>query len=46
MTGADALFEQVLSLPIYPRLTDDQVDAVCTGIAETVCRQFSRKGAE
>jgi dTDP-4-amino-4,6-dideoxygalactose transaminase len=44
--GADALFEQVLSLPIYPRLTDDQVDAVCTGIAETVCWQFSRKGAE
>jgi hypothetical protein len=46
MTGADALFEQLLSLPIYPGLTDDQVDAVCTAIADTVCRQFSRKGAE
>jgi hypothetical protein len=33
-------------LPIYPPLTDDQVDAVCTAIADTVCRQFSRKGAE
>jgi dTDP-4-amino-4,6-dideoxygalactose transaminase len=43
---ADALFEQLLSLPIYPRLTDDQVDAVCTAIADTACRQFSRKGAE
>jgi dTDP-4-amino-4,6-dideoxygalactose transaminase len=46
MTGADALFEQLLSLPIYPRLTDDQVDAVCAAIADTVCRQFSREGAE
>jgi dTDP-4-amino-4,6-dideoxygalactose transaminase len=46
LTGADALFEQLLSLPIYPRLTVDQVDAVCTAIADTVCRQFSRKGAE
>jgi dTDP-4-amino-4,6-dideoxygalactose transaminase len=46
MTGADALFEQLPPLPIYPRLTDDQVDAVCTAIADTACRQFSRKGAE
>jgi dTDP-4-amino-4,6-dideoxygalactose transaminase len=46
MTGADALLEQLPPLPIYPRLTDDQVDAVCTAIADTACRQFSRKGAE
>jgi len=46
MTGADTLFEQLPPLPIYPRLTDDQVDAVCTAIADTVGRQFSRKGAE
>jgi len=32
--GADVLFGQLLSLPIYPRLTDDQVDAVCTAIAD------------
>jgi hypothetical protein len=46
MTGANTLFEQLPPLLIYPRQTDDQVDAVCTAIADTVCRQFSRKGAE
>jgi dTDP-4-amino-4,6-dideoxygalactose transaminase len=44
--GLDALFKQLLSLPIYPRLTDDQVDAMCTAIADIVCRQSSREGAE
>jgi dTDP-4-amino-4,6-dideoxygalactose transaminase len=46
MPGTGALFERLLSLRICPRLTDDQVDAVCTAIADTVCRQFSREGAE
>jgi dTDP-4-amino-4,6-dideoxygalactose transaminase len=46
MTGADALFEQLLSLPIYPRLTDVQVDAVCDALADIVCRPFLRESAE
>jgi dTDP-4-amino-4,6-dideoxygalactose transaminase len=46
MAGADALFEQLLSLPIYPRLTDDQIDAVCGAVADVAHRRFSREGAE
>jgi dTDP-4-amino-4,6-dideoxygalactose transaminase len=36
LRGADQLFEQLLSLPLYPRLTDPQVDAVCSALAEVV----------
>jgi dTDP-4-amino-4,6-dideoxygalactose transaminase len=46
LPGADALFEQLLSLPIYPRLTDNQVDAVSAAIADIAQRRYSRKGAE
>jgi dTDP-4-amino-4,6-dideoxygalactose transaminase len=46
LAGADTLFDQVLSLPIYPRLTDAQVDAVCTAIADIVQQSFSGKGTE
>jgi dTDP-4-amino-4,6-dideoxygalactose transaminase len=46
MNGADTLFDQVLSLPIHPRLTDDQIDAVCAALADVTHRRFSRKGAE
>ena len=31
--GADALFEQLLSLPLHPRLSDRQVDTVCRAVA-------------
>jgi len=44
MPGADALFEQLVSLPIYPRLSDSQVDAVCAALDDVVRPTFSRKG--
>ncbi|GAA2805911.1 DegT/DnrJ/EryC1/StrS family aminotransferase [Kribbella solani] len=34
LAGADTLFDRLLSLPIYPRLTDEQVDAVCAALAD------------
>lgn len=37
MSGADALFERLVSLPMYPRLTDTQVDAVCLALEDTLC---------
>jgi dTDP-4-amino-4,6-dideoxygalactose transaminase len=46
MSGADTLFDQLLSLPIHPRLTDGQIDAVCAALADVTHRRFSRKGAE
>lgn len=46
MAGADALFHQLLSLPIHPRLTDAQIDAVCGALADITHRRLSRKGAE
>ena len=46
LPGADTLFEQLLSLPIYPRLTDDQVDAVCTAIAGIAHQGPSGRGTE
>jgi dTDP-4-amino-4,6-dideoxygalactose transaminase len=36
LTGAEQLFEQLVSLPMYPRLTDSQVDAVCLALEDTV----------
>jgi dTDP-4-amino-4,6-dideoxygalactose transaminase len=36
MTGADTLFESLVSLPLYPRLTDQQVDAVCLVLEDTL----------
>jgi dTDP-4-amino-4,6-dideoxygalactose transaminase len=46
MNGADTLFDQLLSLPIHPRLSDGQIDAVCAALADVTHRRFSRKGAE
>ena len=34
LSGADRLFDQLLSLPLYPRLTYDQVDATCEAVAD------------
>lgn len=34
LPGADALFPQLLSLPMYPTLTEGQVDRVCTALKE------------
>jgi perosamine synthetase len=31
---ADAAFEEIVSLPLYPGLRDDQVDRVCSEIAD------------
>ncbi|MBO0846361.1 MAG: DegT/DnrJ/EryC1/StrS aminotransferase family protein [Nocardioides sp.] len=36
LPGADRIFEQLISLPIYPRLRDDQVDATCDALADAV----------
>lgn len=33
LSGADALFPELLSLPLYPGLTDDAVDRVCAELA-------------
>ncbi|MGN6131031.1 MAG: DegT/DnrJ/EryC1/StrS family aminotransferase [Nocardioidaceae bacterium] len=33
LPGADTAARQLVSLPMYPRLTDDQVDRVCDAIA-------------
>ncbi|MFI5693720.1 DegT/DnrJ/EryC1/StrS family aminotransferase [Kribbella sp. NPDC051586] len=46
LLGADTLFDQLLSLPIYPRLTDDQVDAVCTALADIAHQGITGKGTE
>jgi dTDP-4-amino-4,6-dideoxygalactose transaminase len=32
--GADSIFPQIISLPLYPSLLDSEVDRVCTTIAE------------
>ena len=34
LPGADALFPQLLSLPLHPALADDEVDHVCAALAE------------
>jgi hypothetical protein len=31
--AAEAVFQQIVSLPLYPTLRDDQVDRVCAAIA-------------
>jgi dTDP-4-amino-4,6-dideoxygalactose transaminase len=40
--GADRLFDQLLSLPLYPRLGDDQVDQTCDAVAEAL--RSARRG--
>jgi dTDP-4-amino-4,6-dideoxygalactose transaminase len=39
LPGADEFFEGVLSLPVYPRLDDDQVDAVSDALDECLRQQ-------
>jgi dTDP-4-amino-4,6-dideoxygalactose transaminase len=34
LPGADLMFDRLLSLPLYPRLTDEQVDDVVTALAD------------
>jgi dTDP-4-amino-4,6-dideoxygalactose transaminase len=34
--GADRIFERLLSLPLYPRLRDDQVDLTCESVADAL----------
>jgi dTDP-4-amino-4,6-dideoxygalactose transaminase len=36
LTGADQVFTELLSLPLYPALTDDEIDVVCEGLV--ACR--------
>lgn len=36
LPGADRLYSQSLSLPLYPRLTDEQVDRVCAGLVRSL----------
>jgi dTDP-4-amino-4,6-dideoxygalactose transaminase len=45
LPGADAVFERLVSLPMHPRLTDEQVDRVCDVIAELLpARQAAPMG--
>jgi dTDP-4-amino-4,6-dideoxygalactose transaminase len=46
LAGADAMFEQLLSLPIYPRLTDQQIDAVCAALTDLAHQALSGRGTE
>lgn len=39
MAGADLVFPELLSLPMYPALTDDDVDRVCTSVADALLFQ-------
>jgi dTDP-4-amino-4,6-dideoxygalactose transaminase len=34
LPNADAAFDEIVSLPLYPSLTDDDVDRVCDAVAE------------
>lgn len=43
LAGADALFPQLLSLPMYPALSDAEVDFVCTSITEALSSLPSRE---
>jgi dTDP-4-amino-4,6-dideoxygalactose transaminase len=36
LPGADLFFDRVLSLPMYPRLRDDQVDRICEVLGDLV----------
>ncbi|MDN3025491.1 DegT/DnrJ/EryC1/StrS family aminotransferase [Streptomyces sp. S.PB5] len=38
LPGADALFPQLLSLPLYPALAEDAVDRVCAELARLAAR--------
>ena len=36
LAGADLVFRELLSLPIYPSLTDDEVHRVCSSVSEAL----------
>jgi dTDP-4-amino-4,6-dideoxygalactose transaminase len=36
LPGADLMFERLLSLPLYPRLSSEQVDHVATALTEAL----------
>lgn len=38
LPGADRMFSRVLSLPLYPQLSDQQVDTVCDAISTCLTR--------
>jgi perosamine synthetase len=41
--GADRVFPELLSLPMYPSLTHDEVDRVCTIVRQSVSSSARRK---
>ena len=43
LSGADAAFSELLSLPMYPALTDDQVDFVCSSVARVLSPAQNRE---
>jgi perosamine synthetase len=42
LAGADHIFEQLLSLPLYPSLRDDQVDRVAEALRSAVSAKVAR----
>ena len=43
LDGADRVFPELLSLPMYPSLTHDEVDRVCTLVRQSVSSSARRK---
>ena len=43
LDGADHVFPELLSLPMYPSLTHDEVDRVCTLVRQSVSSSARRK---
>ena len=43
LSGADRVFLELLSLPRYPALTDDEVDRVCTSVADALSSVLPRE---
>jgi perosamine synthetase len=43
LSGADQAFPELLSLPMYPALTDDEVDLVCSSVARVLSPAQTRE---
>lgn len=43
LAGADSVFPRLLSLPIYPSLTDDEIDRVCAVVTESLSFPTNRE---
>jgi dTDP-4-amino-4,6-dideoxygalactose transaminase len=43
LSGADHVFPELLSLPMFPALTDNEVDRVCTSVADVLTPVRSRE---